>query len=708
MICSHVRRAIAVAAICSLITRSDARENSWITLTPFYLTPATLAFSPTDSAVVDQVQDSVNYGFMFDRDNERWQQFRPTRTSIVRVDLYIDRRGNPGDAIITIKNSQQQTLYSATVPQAQIPVGTNWVPITIFPAVSVTPESTYALFIKTPGLRVNFDSSYYWSGKISSSYTRGITSVEPQWPGYDFAFRTYAPYVPPSPPQYSASGMSGHLGTNLNNGEPKAGFQHGLSFYSSVYLLDLLTTRSTQLGWGTWWMPENLTFTQPLCPVGTFARDHWPERGPTYRDVYQTLEGGIGQWATTRFPSSSPKYRINGVPDCYNTQIASPGWSFGGDTLRSNKHGLAQLSNRLLLAPDGITFSNVENVSLLGNAWIALPFIPSNISPSGVLTGDQSWTLFLHAANFKGPVAFFTPEIWSAINAMDPTGVGRGHDARPGFTAGIAIEIGNAPTFTATDANGVRYKRIPRLTFPTDENGKAVLLQDVVFYSKQAMWDAVNNWVQNGTVVTQMNPAGLFSPTVSGSGVGVYFAGVPATYDASFYAGAVQASANSGAFGMQWSGQMERGVFPEYYKEEGQTWRAVPASQVPASTGLTNQSFPRSNRIPFPDLNTSSTSTWTSAKWAAGPFTASLNDSSIVEYVWYKFIEQPAIARLGLSASVLERLQTFVESLHQNSGVNGITISPPSSGSLVTIDNAQIVTPPPGLEKGYVPIVIRQ
>jgi hypothetical protein len=40
--------------------------------------------------------------------------------------------------------------------------------------------------------------------------------------------------------------------------------------------------------------------------------------------------------------------------------------------------------------------------------------------------------------------------------------------------------------------------------------------------------------------------------------------------------------------------------------------------------------------------------------------------------------------------------------------VNGITIPPPSSGNLATLDPGLIVTPPAGLEKGYVPIVIRQ
>lgn len=68
----------------------------------------------------------------------------------------------------------------------------------------------------------------------------------------------------------------------------------------------------------------------------------------------------------------------------------------------------------------------------------------------------------------------------------------------------------------------------------------------------------------------------------------------------------------------------------------------------------------------------------------------------MVEYVWYRFIDQPAIARLGLNPDDLQRLQAFVEAWHA------------ASGTLVSLDAAQFVTPPAGLEIGYVPIVIGQ
>ena len=106
-----------------------------------------------------------------------------------------------------------------------------------------------------------------------------------------------------------SNGLSGHLGVGLKG--VAAPYQYGMSFYSSVFTLNPEPAKGIGIGAGTWIVPDNFDFTQPLCPVGTVARDNWPERGPTYRDVYQTLEGGVGQWPSTHFPSSSPKSCIS-------------------------------------------------------------------------------------------------------------------------------------------------------------------------------------------------------------------------------------------------------------------------------------------------------------------------------------------------------------------------------------------------------------
>jgi hypothetical protein len=513
-------------------------------------------------------------------------------------------------------------------------------------------------------------------------------------------------------PTLSNGGLSGYLTATANGGAPPAGFTYGFSFYTEVSTLNPQLAAGTQLGWGTWLIPDNRTFTQALCPVGTYARDHWPDRGPTYWDVYQTIEGGAGMWTSEMFPTAGAKFRINGTADCYSHQIASPGWGFGPQTLPADALGLAQLSNRLLVPPDGIVTGGEASLSLLGYGWMALPLIPAYTSLEGVATGDQSWMLFLRAANFAGPVAFYTNEIWSQVNETDATGTGRGLDAQPAFNDGVALEIAGTPMFTSHDRNGVEYARIPRLTFPdafaSSGTYGAVLLDDIHYYSKQAIWDAVATGIQSGTAPSGFTPAGATAPALGNAGGALSLGGAPVRMS-SFFAGIWHVTGSaSGAFALGWVGGLEPGVLPEYYFKNGGTWYPVPSAQVPPETGLSQQTFPQAPRGAFPALDTMPGAAWDASHWAAGPFTVQLRDGSTVEYVWYRFVDQPAIARLALSPDVLQRLQAFVEAWQAASGLSGITIAPPASGSLVSLDAAQLVTPPVGLESGYVPIAIRQ
>jgi hypothetical protein len=109
---------------------------------------------------------------------------------------------------------------------------------------------------------------------------------------------------------------------------------------------------------------------------------------------------------------------------------------------------------------------------------------------------------------------------------------------------------------------------------------------------------------------------------------------------------------------------------------------------------------------PYPEI-------WPRPK--AGPFKVKLADGSIVTYYWYKFIDQPAFwqytrsgNRYAWSPEKKAKLQALVEKIQASWPIDSDYMAPPSSGQLVKIDPALIVTPPPGLEVGYVPIVVRQ
>jgi hypothetical protein len=80
----------------------------------------------------------------------------------------------------------------------------------------------------------------------------------------------------------------------------------------------------------------------------------------------------------------------------------------------------------------------------------------------------------------------------------------------------------------------------------------------------------------------------------------------------------------------------------------------------------------------------------------------------VVTYSWYRFVDQPSFQQYHWSAEKKAKLQAFVEKIHAAWPIDREYMPPPSRGSLVSFDPALLVTPPRGLEVGYVPIVTRQ
>jgi hypothetical protein len=80
----------------------------------------------------------------------------------------------------------------------------------------------------------------------------------------------------------------------------------------------------------------------------------------------------------------------------------------------------------------------------------------------------------------------------------------------------------------------------------------------------------------------------------------------------------------------------------------------------------------------------------------------------VVTYYWYRFADQPALLNADLTDSEREAMQVRAEKLHRDWKKDRDYLAPPTLGRPAEIDPALIVTPPPGLEAGYVPIVTRQ
>ena len=263
-----------------------------------------------------------------------------------------------------------------------------------------------------------------------------------------------------------SGGLHGYIGFSAARPPARSAFSAGMGFYSAVWPLIDQPLADFQIGLaGSWITPDNSDNKDTaLAPEGTLART-WRERGPTWESVFQTVEGGLGYWAGNHFRYGPPKFSMNATPQCYDYEVGSPGWSFfySNQALPDNRLGIAQLSNRLLIPPDAPPFQGNPNGQFLGYAWMALPFTePTQGDPP---TGDQSWTCFLSAANFKGPIAYYIPETWSKIGKLFkyPFVYGRGLDARPGNMGGGAMEINTVPRFDSRDAQGRAYSKIPSL-----------------------------------------------------------------------------------------------------------------------------------------------------------------------------------------------------------------------------------------------------
>jgi hypothetical protein len=513
-------------------------------------------------------------------------------------------------------------------------------------------------------------------------------------------------------PEQRGGGLHGYIGFEASQPPDRAAYGMGVGFYSAAWSLIDEPLADFQIGLAsTWVVPDNRDNKDvPLAPVGTLARQ-WKERGPTWDSVFQTVEGGLGYWAGNRFRYGPPKFSMNATPQCYDYEVGSPGWSFFYDTqaLPDGRLGIAQLSNRLLIPPDALPFAGKPEGQFLGYAYMALPFTDAVASVDGKApTGDHAWTCFLAARNFKGPIAYYIPETWSKIADLFqvPFLHGRGLDTRAGLAGGGAMEINTVPQLTAADRGGRRYSKIPTLRFPVDEDGRAVLVQDVTYYSRKALHDAFLDWRRGGPAPSgRFDAAGAFPAKLSTRTPGFEqegkrIDGVATTFDTQVF--------DDHTWGLVWraGGHAPRGQFPQYYRHDGDLRVAIAPEEVPPETGLRTATFRRAE--PGAPFTSPDRGAWTEPGSAAGPFAALLVDGSRVTYRWYRFVDQPSFQQYKWSPEKKQALQQFVERLHREWPTDRDYLPPPTHGELVELDPALFVTPPKGMEAGYVPIVTRQ
>jgi hypothetical protein len=454
--------------------------------------------------------------------------------------------------------------------------------------------------------------------------------------------------------------------------------------------------------------------------------------GAAPKGMYSDVEGGLGWWTDTRFPTETPKFIMGGVGPNFSEIANGPSHGAGSWSQPRGLYGVAQLSPWLLFPIDGLNLKQGMHGELLGYGYLKLPLTDAKPVTDGqnVPTGNECWTLFLNSANFKGPVAFFMPHFWSHSGIKDPRLVGQLLDTRPvSPNRAVQMETQYIPCQIAKDSKGDSYARISPTSFPRDAAGDSVLIQQDTDYGTSALWDEVSSWFAGGPAATGLiDPAGAHVRHYERGGYATWEIRVrqpdgseqKAPIDWKSFARATVFDPTT--YGYIWNSAAVKkspdglATLPEYFRlkpgvgGDKPQWEPVDPDEVPAETGLQQIKWVRPIEPPQEPYATPDdpTSSWKKPGPVAGPFKAHLGDGTVVTYYWYRFVDQPALLNSDLSSAERERLQKRVEKLHRAWPKTHDYLPPPERGRLASLDPALIVKPPKGFEFGYVPIATRQ
>lgn len=491
-------------------------------------------------------------------------------------------------------------------------------------------------------------------------------------------------------------------------------FRSGFGWYSTAWPISTSKIDNFQLGLSsTWIIPDNRTvpaeIAQKLCATATGESAEWfrnvtstPNAGTYGLNLMQSIEGSLGWWAGQHFKTVFPKYMPNVTQNCYSTEVATPGWGFfkSEPTSRANT-GIMQISNQILMPPDGMTFVEDNTGPQLGVTWHALR-LPRFDHAFGSKAGNNSWTLFMNSTNFKGPIAFVAPQFWVDGSKSNPAQRNLTLDKRPGRTGGLASEWGAIPLYTYTELGGKVVTKIPQLQFPIDSSGNFVMSRDFTGYSSKSISPKLGKEFL-GSAKLPRSP--LISETSKGKLVGnsqtVFQGGKPLKNLSTLLA--VKSFENGNSFGFTAPGKSRLVKLPQYFLDADSKRNELLKSEVPAPLKISKFTTPtlKSNFVyEYP-------SWWDASPAASGDLMTTLNDGSSVVYRWYKFVDQPALQRFDLNELEKENLQKAVIKI-QKDWARSPMMAKPSKGSLVSFDSGLFTTPPKNLEYGYVPIVIKQ
>ena len=464
---------------------------------------------------------------------------------------------------------------------------------------------------------------------------------------------------------------------------------------------------------------------------------------------YHAMEGGAGYKPYLRFRTDANpiKFTTGAVAGGFGSFSNGPGQgvpsfkrsrkqkSYGWDR-NAGRYGAAQLSNRLLFPLDGVGFEKDTNNQMFGYGFYALPLTEPKSTTAGSDTtpsGNRCWTLFFHSGNFSGPVCFFTPYHWSKYSIKKENVRGKCfYNSLLKQNLIYQRETNVVPTKKWEAPNGDTYFRTTTLTMPAD--------QDLIGrYGSRPMtidstkWDQLETWFKGeGSAPTSFGKIGKEIHVREFKGGVLRFEIDKMRVDTSSFGKPTKDTNDPSAAAFQWHGDLvkryEKGLIqlPEYYrlKKGDKMIQAISIKDVPKESKLTTARFPEDakdgfNFSPFitepiisplhPDYTFSNdiVEAWHKPGPTQGPFSVELTDGSRAVYYWYKFNEQPAILNSDMDRAERDLIQKRVELLHGHWSHKDRFFPNPKQ-RLAGLDVGLIVTPPKGLEVGYVPICVHQ
>lgn len=353
------------------------------------------------------------------------------------------------------------------------------------------------------------------------------------------------------------------------------------------------------------------------------------------------------------------------------------------------------------MPPDGMVFQKDDSAPQLGVTWHSLS-LPKFDHAFGSQAGDNSWTLFMNTSNFKGPLAFVAPQFWVDGSIGNPLQKNLTMDMKSGSVGGLASEWNSIPYYKYVDSSGNIYTKIPDLEFPVDSNGDFSISRDFKAYSSQAISPNLKSALGGtGKLPTTLTTQEVFAGKLVGNSPKVYQEGKTLGNLSQLLSAKTFDAGN--AYGFSVPGKSGLVKLAQYFLETGDAKVEVSAAQAPEAlvkASFGNPQVKSTYVYQYPTW-------WDASPSASSDFTTNLNDGSQVVYRWYKFVDQPALQRFELNASEKSNLQAAIEKM-QKEWAHSALMSEPTKGSLATFDQGMLVTPPKGLEYGYVPIAIKQ